>query len=224
MIIAVINQKGGVGKTTLAVHLACWLKDQGKRVVFVDNDPQGSASRWLSLCDPQMKVVPTHDAETLVQSLQGLKTEFDAVVCDGAPRLNDQTRVLMYLADRLVVPVLPSTVDLWATFQTKQAIEQVQQARSTDGLPPVVARLVMNKARSVGTLSALVEQCIRSLDLPATKTVLSLRDAYGLSSTYGTTVHRMNHKKNKGAAQAAAELTELFLEIISDEHASNLAA
>jgi chromosome partitioning protein len=220
MIIAVINQKGGVGKTTLAVHLACWLADQGKRVVFVDNDPQGSATRWLSLCDEKMPV----DAESLVRHLQELKSTHDVIVCDGAPRLNDQTRVLMYLADRLLVPVLPSTVDLWATFQTKQAIEQVQLARQTDGLEPVVARLVMNKARSVGTLSALVEQCIRSLDLPAAKTVLSLRDAYGLASTHGTTVHRMNHKKNKGAAQAAAELTELFTEIMPDELNSNLAA
>ncbi len=224
MIISVINQKGGVGKTTLAVHLACWLKDEGKRVVFVDNDPQGSATRWLSLCDPEMRVVPTSDAESLVRTLQELGGTCDAIVCDGAPRLNDQTRVLMYLSDRLVVPVLPSTVDLWATFQTKQSIEQVQLARSTDGMPPVQATLVMNKARSIGTLSALVEQCIRSLDLPAAKTVLSLRDAYGLSSTYGTTVHRMNHKKNKGAAQAAAELTELFKEIIANEHSSTLAA
>jgi chromosome partitioning protein len=54
MIIALVNEKGGCGKTTLAVHIACWLADQGNDVAFVDADRQQSARRWISKAAPAM--------------------------------------------------------------------------------------------------------------------------------------------------------------------------
>jgi chromosome partitioning protein len=214
MIFTVINQKGGAGKTTLAVHLALYLLDQGNRVAFIDNDPQQSARAWLSGAQPDMPIHSPDSAAVLVDQVNTLTGAYDVVVCDGAPRLNDHTRVLMYMADRILVPVLPSTVDLRATLQTKEAIDQVQAARQTDGLPEAWIRLIMNKTRASTQQTKLFQQVLRSMNIPLAQTPLTLREAYSQCVTNDTVVTRV--RSNKAAIQAADEITALFEEVVPE--------
>jgi chromosome partitioning protein len=216
MIIAVINQKGGAGKTTLSVHLACYLADIGKRVAFVDNDPQASASSWLQAAAPTMSVQSINEAQQLVTQLPKLEEEFDVVVCDGSPRLNEQTHVLMYLADRILIPVLPSALDVKATFQTQQAVEKVTQARRADGLADPWVRLILNKVRSVGDQAKLVRKFLRDLGLPMASQTVGLRDAYSKAVVDDTVVTRLA-ASNKTAIPAAQEITNLFNEVLPHE-------
>jgi len=218
MIIAVINQKGGAGKTTLSVHLACYLLDQGKRVAFVDNDPQASASSWLTAAAPTMPIFAIQTAQELVERLPELDAEFDAVVCDGSPRLNEQTHVLMYLADRILIPVLPSALDVKATFQTQQAVAKVTEARLADGLDQPTVRLILNKVRSVGDQAKLVRKFLRDLGLPMAQQTVGLRDAYSKAVVDDTVVTRLA-KTVKTAIPAAEEINALFTEVLPSEFA-----
>lgn len=222
MILAVINQKGGAGKTTLAVHTACYLADQGRRVAFIDNDPQQSASRWISAAAPDMPLFSITDARELVEKIQVLDRQHDFVVCDGSPRLNDQTHVLMYFAARILIPVLPSALDVQATIETKQAIDKVAEARRTDGLADPVVRLILNKVRTVSEQAKLVRKVLRDMGLPMAQNVISLRDAFSKAVVDDTVVTRM--KKNKGAEQAAQDMINIFKEVLPHELINTIAA
>ena len=220
MIFTVINQKGGAGKTTLAVHLAGYLADEGRRVAFVDNDPQQSASRWIAAACPEVELHAVTDAAVLVERLQTLSANYDAVVCDGSPRLNDQTHVLMYFADRILVPVLPSALDVQATLETKHAVDRVAEARSADGLPDPWIRIVLNKVRAISEQAKLVRKVLRDLGLPIAQQRIGLRDAFCKAVVDDTVVTRDAAKKprpNKGAVQAAQDLLALYDEVIPDE-------
>ena len=212
MIIAVVNQKGGAGKTTLAVHLACHLCDAGRRVAFVDADPQQSARLWLAGAAPDVEVFsPTtgHEVHGTVADLDG---QVDAVICDAPPRLNDTTRVLMYMADRILIPVTPSTVDLRATLQAKQQLDLVQAARAEDGVAPAMVRLVINRLRAQTELSRAVVAVLKGLDVPVAKQALGLRDAFARACTEDTVVTRM---KPRVAGPAAEEVRALFREVFA---------
>ena len=213
MIYAIINQKGGAGKTTLAVHLALHLHDAGRKVAFIDNDPQASATRWISAAEPSMHLESVTHADQLVERAESLASRYDDVVCDGSPRLNDQTHVLMYLADRVLVPVLPSALDVHATLETKSAIDRVAEARAADGLPAPRVLLALNKVRTTGEQAKLVRNVLAEMGLPVAKRAVGLRDAFIKAVVDDTGVER-DAAKSKGHKQAASDVTALFAELM----------
>ena len=218
MIFAVVNQKGGAGKSTLAVHLALHLHDKGHSVALVDNDPQQSASRWTSRAEPGITVRSPLDARELVTTLQELDEEHDVVVCDAAPRLNEQTHVLMYFADQVLIPTRPTTLDLQATVETKQAIDKVAAARQQDGRDGIDVRLLLNFVRTVGNLHTTVREALRAMDYPLAQTVIGMRDAVAKAVTLQTSVERMSDDdpSDKGAKAAARDFRDAFAEILPD--------
>lgn len=225
MIVAVINQKGGVGKTTLAVHLACWFRDQGRTVAFVDADAQESGRRWLNRIDPAMTVYCPKNGQEVHQVVSAADASADVTICDGPPRLNDVTRVLMYIADRVIMPVCPSTVDLEATMQAKDEIDRVNQARLTDGLSPAKVWLVVNRYRAATELSRTVVAVAGSLGISLARQTVGMRDIYAKAAARNTVVTRLakTNKNDKTARQAADELEQLFQEVIEHESADQQA-
>jgi chromosome partitioning protein len=109
MIIGVLNQKGGVGKTTIAIHLAAAFAKQGQRILLIDADPQGSALDWDAARQaPPLFTVVGKPTATLHRDMDVLAADFDHVVIDGPPRVDDIARSAIMASDLVLIPVQPS--------------------------------------------------------------------------------------------------------------------
>src|SRR5690349_13986742 len=104
MIIVVANSKGGVGKSTLAVHLAAWLHEQGHSVILADCDTQHSSSEWAKEAIPEMKAVRLASPDEILDTLPQLAQEADYVVADGPGSNTETSRALLLRADMAIVP------------------------------------------------------------------------------------------------------------------------
>jgi chromosome partitioning protein len=117
-VIAIAQQKGGTGKTTLAAHLAAEFARRGQRVAIVDTDPQGSLGRWFmaraEAGAPAMEL-STSSAWGVGYETDKLRRSTDLVIIDTPPKADADLRPALRAADLVLVPVTPSPVDLWAT-------------------------------------------------------------------------------------------------------------
>src|ERR1700758_2846447 len=111
MIIVVANSKGGVGKSTLAVHLAAWLHEQGHSVTLADCDTQHSSSEWAKEAVPDVKTVRLADPDEILDSLPTLAREADYIVADGPGGNNETSRALLLRADLALVPCKASMLE-----------------------------------------------------------------------------------------------------------------
>ena len=134
MIIGVLNQKGGVGKTTLAVNLAATIASSTARVLLVDADPQGSALAWSSAreIEPLFPVVGMAKP-SLHRDLPKLAADYEFVLIDGAPRVNDLGRSAILASDFVLIPVQPSPYDIWAAADTVQLIRGAPTQTGSQG-------------------------------------------------------------------------------------------
>src|SRR4051794_31034640 len=103
-VIAVLNQKGGSGKTTIATHIARALQQEGASVLLVDSDPQGSARDWAAVRDDQPLPVVGIDRPTIERDLKQVARK-DFIVIDGAPQAADLAISAIKAADFVLIPV-----------------------------------------------------------------------------------------------------------------------
>src|SRR5216117_3731823 len=121
MIIAVLNQKGGVGKTTIATHFAGAFASDGCSVVMIDADPQGSALDWSQrrkqATYPRLFGVIGLPRETLHLEAPEIARNKDFVIIDGPPRVAARARSALLAADIVLIPIQPSPYDVWASIE-----------------------------------------------------------------------------------------------------------
>ena len=144
MIVALLNQKGGVGKTTLALHLAGQWASQGRRVTVIDADPQGSALDWSQQRAherlPRLFGVIGLTRDTLHREAPELARDVDHVVIDGPPRVAGLVRSALLAADLALIPVQPSPFDGWASGEILKLLDEARLYR-----PDVAARFALNR-------------------------------------------------------------------------------
>ncbi len=200
MIIALTNSKGGVGKSTLAVHLAVWWQEQGAPVALIDADAQGSSSHWLKEASPATPRFRLQTPDDILERVPGLVADHATLVIDGPAGLSEVTRAILLVADLALLPCGPSVLDLRAAQEAIRVVRQAQQIRH--GPPQAV--LVPNKLQVQYRLSREFLEAVQALEI-ATVTGLRLRQAYADAAGQGTVVWRLGPR---GAA-AANEIKEL---------------
>lgn len=155
--IAVLNQKGGVGKTSLATNLAAAAHLEGLRTLVVDMDRQGSALDWSAARVEGSKLdgltVVKADKALALGRFREMASGYDCVILDGPPRLGDITRSAACAADVVVIPVQPGPFDLWAASETLELLDAADAIRAELGRGPVHRLFVLNRA-STGTVLA----------------------------------------------------------------------
>jgi len=203
MIIALTNLKGGVGKTTLAVHLAVWLHEQGKRVQMIDADVQESSSKWMTECCPDIPLHQFHTPDEVLENIDSIKKQCDFIVADGPAGLSEVTRSLLLKADVTLLPCGPSALDLRAVQDAIKVVRQAQNIRN--GLPKAI--LIPNKLQSQYRLSKELVETAKNLGIPSIAG-LKLRQAFADSVGQGTIVWKLPKAK-----EAANEIKSLFKEL-----------
>ncbi len=183
-VIAVLNQKGGAGKTTIATNLAHSFVKGNKKTLLVDSDPQGSARDWNELNDSSIVPVVGLDRETIAKDLEAIWTGYDVVIIDGAPQIEKMSIAAVKIADFVLIPVQPSPYDIWACADLVDIIRARQDI--TEGNPKaafVISRLIKNTKLSQEVYTALEEY-----GLPILKSHTTQRVIYPTSASEGKTV------------------------------------
>jgi chromosome partitioning protein len=167
VIIAVLNQKGGVGKTTLATHLAGEYTRAGASVVLIDADPQGSSLDWSQrrkeATYPRLFGVIGLTRETLHLEAPEIARKVDHVVIDGPPRVTALARSALLAADVVLIPVQPSPYDVWASIQMVELLGEARVFRPTLQAAFVVNRHIVGTVIGREARTALGNQGILAL-------------------------------------------------------------
>lgn len=184
MIISVLNQKGGVGKTTLAVHISAALARQGERVLLIDADPQGSARDWSASrsADPLFHVVGLPKAN-LHKEVSAHAENYDHIVIDGPPRVNELARSAIMAAERIVIPVQPSPYDVWAAEEIVTLIREALAFKEDIQSAFAINRKIVNTA-----IGRDVKEALAGFGLPVFETAVCQRVAFAESAANGSTV------------------------------------
>lgn len=213
-VIAVLNQKGGAGKTTIATNLVRSYQLGGLDVLLVDSDPQGSARDWSAVRMDQPVPVVGIDRPTIARDLNAVAHK-DVVVIDGAPQLTELAASAIAAADLVLIPVQPSPYDIWATSDLVDLVKQRQTLIS--GAPK--AAFIVSRAIKGTRIGSEIDTALADYGLPVLKSRITQRVAYPSSAAEGTTVLDIDPAGPAASEvrELASEIREMFLPRCTDE-------
>ncbi len=207
MIVAFLNQKGGVGKTTLALHLAGAWARQGRRVTLIDADPQGSSLDWSEQRVreglPRLFGVVGLARDTLHREAPELARTVDHVVIDGPPRVAGLMRSALLAADLVVIPATPSPFDGWASAEMLRLVEEARVFR-----PELRTRFLLNRCGARTIIARETAETLADHDPPLLATRIGQRVAYADAAQTGRLVFEIDE-----VGPAAREISALAVEI-----------
>lgn len=207
MIVALLNQKGGVGKTTLALHLAGEWARRGNRVTLVDADPQGSALDWSEQRAreglPRLFGIIGLARDTLHREAPELARDADNVVIDGPPRVAGLMRSALLAADIVLIPVQPSPFDGWASAEILRLIEEARIFR-----PQLLVRFVLNRSATRTIIARETSEALADQDPPVLRSSIGQRVVFATAAQLGRLAFEIDRD-----SLAAKEITALATEI-----------
>jgi len=206
MIISLVNQKGGVGKTTLAINLAYYFanKLESKKVLLVDADPQESALHWAKLAEAPGFDIIGHAEADFHKTLGGLIKGYHYTLIDCPPGVSDTTASVLVASNLALIPVTPSLLDM---FSTKEMVEAVKLANKHN--PRMKAALVITR-KVVGSIPGReAREGLESFGIPILKAEIHHRIDFVKALTQGQSIFRY-----APGSLAAEELEAVAKEIL----------
>lgn len=184
MIFGIVNQKGGVGKTTTATNLAAALALRGARVLLIDADPQGSALDGAATRqqEPLYSVIGL-PKPTIHRDIGRIGHGYDHVVIDGPPRVTDLARSVIMASDVVVIPVQPSPYDVWASSEVVELVKEAAVYHPNQKAVFVVNRKIGNTA-----IGRDVYEALSAYEIPVLSASISQRVIFPEAAGAGMSV------------------------------------
>lgn len=206
--VAIVNQKGGCGKSTTALHYAAWCVRQGLRTTLIDADTQRSSSGWAQDLGCLIESEAIAVADDLLDRLPEFNDR-DRVVIDAPAGLAEETRAILLLADIVVIPIQPSGLDLRSSGETFRLIRQARRIRGND-IP--VAHSFLSRSDGGTRLEKEAIAALRGVaDVPPLASVIHQRTSIADASVQRCTIHDRRPRDDR----AIGELEDLCSEIES---------
>lgn len=208
-VIAILNPKGGAGKSTISSNLARCLQLSGANVLVADSDPQGTLRDWRQSDqqDIQPAVVGV-DRPSLHKDLPKVAVTFDYVIIDGAAKLQEMVASSVKAASIILIPIQPSAADVWGCKELISLIKARQEV--TEGKPKV--SFLINRQIKNTNLANDIEQILEEFEMPIFKSRTSQRVIYAEALSAGTTV--LDAEPHGAAAQEIREISKELMEFI----------
>jgi chromosome partitioning protein len=204
MILSVVNQKGGVGKTTIAINLASGLATKGYHVLLIDADPQGSVLQWQSIQNNKDFDVIHHPSVLSPWATKAWSKEYDHISIDAPPAMGKITDSILRVSTFSIIPIGPSPLDIWSS---KETVTMIQKTRLK--YPRLEGRLLISRRIPRTRLGREAREALDTYDMPVFQSEVNQRIAYVEAMMSGLSVLQYDPK-----CEAAAEVTRLCNELL----------
>ena len=184
-VVAIVNQKGGTGKTTLSTNLA-WVLAEKNSVLLLDADPQASSRNWAAddTPTPENLTVTAALNGNVLPSVRANRRDYDWIIIDGPPGISDASADAVRTADVVLIPAKPSPLDVWAAADIVDAIHARQE--SSNGAPRAAFVITMSQPRT--KLGRKIDAALADMGLPVLQARTTQRVAYPTAIDEGNAV------------------------------------
>lgn len=203
-VISILNQKGGSGKTTIAINLARAYQWQGYNVLLVDSDKQGSSRDWQSANPENPLPLLVLDKVSIDRDIKKIIDQYDYIIIDGSPQATEIAIATIRASDFILIPMQPSPFDIWASSNLIELVKQGMTKKTELRAGIVLTRMVKNTK-----IGNEVSQIIHDFELPVLNSRIGQRTCYPYSASLGQTIFDTERPSSEPVAEINALANEI---------------